>query len=139
MRRKLPLIIVPLAVLLAVSHVSQDETPVAGTVAIAAAGGSPVSSAGMRLYVDPDTGEFVETPSEASAVETAQDEMGQFSTSTAGLFEEEAPGGGIMVNLQGRFQQAYIATIDESGNLSAGCGHMRPIETATEDIEKEGE
>ena len=138
MRRKLPLIIVPLAVLLAVLLVSQDDTPVAGTVAIAA-GGRPVSPAGMRLYVDPDTGEFVETPSEAAPVEMAQDEMGQFSTSTAGLFEEEAPGGGIMVNLQGRFQQAYVAVIDESGNLSAGCGHVHPIARTTANVEKEGE
>ena len=39
------------------------------------------------------------------------------STSSAGLVQESLPGGGYMVNLQGRFQNAMTMTIDDKGNI----------------------
>ena len=42
------------------------------------------------------------------------------STSSEGLVIEKStvPGGGIMVNLQGRFQNAMVMTIDANGNAT---------------------
>jgi hypothetical protein len=43
------------------------------------------------------------------------------STSHVGLYEEPAPGGGMMVNLQGRFMHLLIATTDANGNQVVQC------------------
>jgi hypothetical protein len=45
------------------------------------------------------------------------------STSSEGLVEEKSPvaGGGVMVNLQGRFQNAMTIAVDENGTVAAPC------------------
>ena len=45
------------------------------------------------------------------------------SQSSEGLVEEKSPvkGGGIMVNLQGRFQNAMTMSIDAKGNITSSC------------------
>lgn len=53
------------------------------------------------------------------------------STSHEGLFEEPAPGGGIMVDLQGRFRSLSIATTDADGNLTVRCLSGTVVPTAT--------
>ncbi len=125
MKRKLPLFIVPLAALLAILLIPQGESQVVETPAVTVVS-QPSGAAGMRLYVDPETGEFVERPTVPSTIELAEDGVGPYSTSDEGLYEVEAAGGGVMVDLQGRFRQAYVATVDESGNVKASCGHVHP-------------
>ncbi len=138
MRRRLALFMIPFAMLLVLALFSQNETPVAGTTALGSEA-APVGAAGMRLYVDPDTGEFLETPSEPISLELAQDGLSPYSTSVEGLVEVDAPGGGKMVYLRGRFRMAYTVTVDESGVVHAGCGHRHPAESECIDSEKEGE
>lgn len=66
---------------------------------------------GMRVYVDPETGEFVDPPS------IKQGDSAQ-STSAVDLVEEQSqvPGGGVMVDLKGRFQSPLVINRDAQGN-----------------------
>lgn len=137
MRRKLPLAVFPLVVLLAIVLISQGNTPAGGTAADSPAD-TPAKAAGMMLYIDPETGEFVQAQPESYPVEMAYDDA--YSSSDWGLVEESAPkGGGTMMSLQGRFLQTYAATVDGSGNLSAGCDQNKTIEPTDSDSEREGE
>ena len=90
-------------------------------------------SAGQRIYIDPETGEQTTPPSaaaplfessqSATAKEAAQSATLHTAvsdmTSDEGLEEEPSPvpGGGMKVNLQGRFQQPLVATIDPEGKV----------------------
>jgi len=46
-----------------------------------------------------------------------------FSTSSEGLVVEKSrvAGGGIMVNLQGRFQNAMTMSVDSNGHTTSAC------------------
>jgi hypothetical protein len=76
--------------------------------------------AGMRVSIEPETGELVVPASQPQkAQELELQEM--LSRSSLGLHEEALPDGGVKVNLQGRFQNASIAVIDGQGNLHTSC------------------
>ena len=94
----------------------------------------PQGSAGQRIYIDPETGERTTPPPVASASPSEPSESGVTSkaaqsvtlqgavsdmTSDEGLEEEASavPGGGVKVNLQGRFRQPLVATIDPEGKV----------------------
>ncbi len=74
----------------------------------------PQGRAGQWINVDPRTGARV-APSVAIVPGPA------FSTSHAGLVEETAPGGGVMINLQGRFRSAATATVGTDGKATVDC------------------
>ncbi len=79
----------------------------------------PAFAAGQILNLDPD-GKF--TPAQHAA--DVQLILGDVaSQSQEGLVEEKSPvqGGGVMVNLQGRFQNAMTMSVDANGQLSAPC------------------
>ncbi|MGH8487614.1 MAG: hypothetical protein ACREXS_01730 [Gammaproteobacteria bacterium] len=72
---------------------------------------APSAGAGMKVYVDPKTGEFLEQPPKGAE---------PLVTPSAALPEPvllEAPGpeGGDMVDVQGRFQTPLEATIGPDG------------------------
>lgn len=92
---------------------------------------SSPGSAGMRIYIDPDTGEIGRPPagSRAGVLEPA------FSTSSQGLVEEPSPESGIMVDLQGRFRSPLMATIGPDGKLS--IGHHIPVHPPITDTQDE--
>ena len=69
----------------------------------------------MRIAIDPRTGALVAAPVGVAVTEPA------LSTSATGLVAEIAPGGGVMVNLQGRFRSSMTATIGPDGTLVATC------------------
>ena len=79
----------------------------------------PAFSAGQILVLDP-AGPRGGMPQAAEIEAVLGDAL---STSTEGLVIEKSkvPGGGEMVNLQGRFQNAMIITVDDDGNISAPC------------------
>jgi hypothetical protein len=83
----------------------------------------PFHAAGYIVHIDPLTGEL--TPSPASTIETKGNERLQNAilTSSQGLSEEPSAvaGGGIMVDLHGRFQNVFIVTLDDSSGLRATC------------------
>lgn len=69
----------------------------------------------MRVYIDPVTGEFAEPPAGAAPALSASS-----STSHAGLVETRSrvPGGGVTVDLQGRFRSSLVATMGTDGKIA---------------------
>src|SRR5262245_41476983 len=87
--------------------------------------GSPMTNApgnaGRKIFVDPVTGKLVPPPRPAAPVPPPLEDA--LSTSGEGL--REAPGktrgGGIKIDLQGRFRSTVTATIDVDGKLTTRC------------------
>ncbi len=72
-----------------------------------------VNEPGMRAYADPRTGALLpEPPARATAPAAAA-----FSRSSAGLVPMPAPGGGVEIDLQGRFQSPLVATVEPDGTV----------------------
>lgn len=139
MKRKLPFFLVPVAALLVLTFVfravEQPSATVTGT-----SGVETSVAAGMKLYVDPATKQITDSPIAQPTADGMESLQSLFNTSHVGLVEVEGPvGGGKMVDLKGRFQHAYTATIDASGSLSAGCGAHLPEDTSEAAGEREGE
>ena len=88
------------------------------------AASTPEGSAGMRVYRDPKTGRFEVPPADASAAEALPPSPAS-STSHEGLVETPSPvpGGGILIDLQGRFRSSLKATIDPNGHLTIEHAH----------------
>jgi hypothetical protein len=79
----------------------------------------PAFAAGQILNLDPSG--KISYPQQAADIQTVLGDA--VSQSSEGLVEEKSPvrGGGVMVNLQGRFQNAMTMSIDANGNVSAPC------------------
>lgn len=77
-------------------------------------------SGGMTIYIDPKTGQTTKTPADGTVpLALSQQELERMSTSHQGLVEVPgtAPGGGIKVDLQGRFQSPLVATVGPDGKV----------------------
>ena len=75
---------------------------------------------GMTIHIDPKTGAILSQPAPGSeALQFTPDQQRAFSTSQQGLREVAGtePGGGIKVDLQGRFQSPLIATMGADGKV----------------------
>ena len=79
-------------------------------------------AAGMRAYADPRTGALLPGPPPGRTVQPSA----AFSRSSAGLVETRSPGGGVMVDLQGRFQSPLVATVGADGQVR--FHHPHPAE-----------
>jgi hypothetical protein len=84
---------------------------------------SAVPAAGYVVHIDPATGQVVEASPSTVAVTIDPQWADRLSTSSHGLVEQPSPvpGGGTMVDLQGRFQNAFVAAVDDSGRVGATC------------------
>lgn len=85
-------------------------------------GPTPASAAapGMTIHIDPQTGTILEGPAPGSVpLQMTPELQNALSTSHQGLVEapSSVPGGGVIVDLQGRFQSPLVGTIDPSGKL----------------------
>lgn len=81
---------------------------------------APEGAAGLRVYVDPQTGAIRREPAPGTVpLPLSPQEQRAFSTSHEGLVEvpNPGPGGGVKVDLQGRFRSPLIGTIDANGKL----------------------
>ena len=68
------------------------------------------------------TGEFVTPRPDQVAQDLGKDVNDALSRSEQGLQQVDNPvSGGKMVNLQGRFQNTYTATVDADGKLTVEC------------------
>ena len=89
-----------------------------------AARGGADAATGMRIYIDPTTGRIAEPPrgaeGAASGVPASPRGVG---ASAAGLAEVPSPvdGGGVMVDLQGRFRSVMKATRTTAGGVTTDC------------------
>ena len=83
---------------------------------------------GMRAYIDPETRKFVPPPVFVEPDQSSYNVQDQMNYSSEGLVEKpsEVEGGGIMVDLQGRFRNTSVATINPDGTVSAPCLPVRP-------------
>jgi hypothetical protein len=97
-----------------------------GSIAAASKGGDAETSGvtegtpGMKVYIDPKTGEFTKPPAGVSPGEAAAPLKDALSTSSEGLeaTPSPVPGGGVMIDLKGRFRTPSTATRDAEGKLT---------------------
>ena len=121
MHRKLRVLSILTAfVVLAFAYDAQEPTTTAATRPVVA----PSQQVGLVLNIDPATGAIVDEPvpgAEKLSVPTSL--ATRWSTSDEGLVEQPNPSGGkgVYVNLQGRYENAMVGTIDADGNLVAPC------------------
>lgn len=86
-------------------------------------------TAGMMIHIDPQTGEILKGPVPGTVPLPLPPTLRRaLSTSHQGLFETPSPvpGGGVKVDLQGRFQSPVFATIDANGKLKLQHLHEIP-------------
>ena len=80
----------------------------------------PEGAAGMTIYVDPQTGAILKEPAPGAVpLQLTPQLRNSLSTSHQGLVEtpSSVAGGGVKLDLQGRFQNPLIVTIDADGNV----------------------
>ena len=89
----------------------------------------PGGTSGMIIYIDPRTGAFLQEPAPGtSRLQLSPQLQNAFSTSHQGLVEvpSPVPGGGVKVDLQGRFQSPLVATIGADGKVRMQHLNERP-------------
>jgi hypothetical protein len=97
----------------------------------AAEASGTTTSVGMRVFRDPQTGRITGKPgpAERAALQSAVvKQLGpSSSTSSQGLVQVASPvkGGGVMVDLQGRFRSTSSAT-EEAGATTVDCRANAP-------------
>jgi hypothetical protein len=80
----------------------------------------PEGASGMIIHIDPQTGELRKTPAPGAVpLQLSPQERNAFSTSHQGLVQvpSSVPGGGVKLDLQGRFQSPLVVTIDPDGKV----------------------
>src|SRR5690242_12076903 len=94
--------LVPCSAVLAADTSNSAATPTKKSAA------APTHQSGVRVYVDPQTGRRTSQPTpEARRAAAAIDAQNPaFNHSSEGLVERPLPGGGFIVDLEGRFQSA---------------------------------
>lgn len=78
---------------------------------------APAPRAGSWVHIDPATGKPGPRPAGVAAVPPDP----AFSTSHQGLVERPSPGGGMMIDLQGRFRSAATAAVGTDGTVHRDC------------------
>ena len=89
--------------------------------------GAPVP--GMMIYIDPQTGAILQEPAPGTVpLQLTPELQNAFSTTHQGLAEVQmsGPGGGVKVDLQGRFQSPLFATVGASGKTKIQHLHELP-------------
>ena len=78
---------------------------------------APVTSGAQRAYIDPETGELTTPPAGEVPEAAAETPAAALGASEEALEEKQSPvpGGGVMVDLKGRFHSPLSATIDKDG------------------------
>ncbi len=102
-------------------HASDNTTEIEpGTVPASVAAGSATAAPGLRVYIDPETGEFTAPPAMPLG-ESGQQPRAVQPAPEPVLEAVPAPGGGMMVDLRGRFQVYSVATKQADGTISSVC------------------
>ncbi len=114
--RKVPILFLVLAVVLIGVWVMQADTTTR-TEAVSGLDAVPATNVGMRVAIDPATGRITQD----QLVNPVTDPL---NWSDEGLVQEKSPVSGTMINLQGRYQNTFVASVDESGNVTAECNEQ---------------
>lgn len=96
---------------------------VGGVVRAGEVPATPSTAPAMRVYVDPKTGAILHEPPQQIAPEELPTPASQ---SGEGLVERPAPGGGVMIDLQGRFMSPITATAAPDGAPHVECHGPQP-------------
>lgn len=89
----------------------------------------PAGGDGMTVYIDPQTGAFLKEPAPGHVpLQLSPQLQDAVSTSHEGLVETPSPvpGGGVKVDLKGRFQSPLFGTIDADGKVKLQHLHETP-------------
>lgn len=81
---------------------------------------SPQGTAGMTVYIDPQTGAILSEPAPGTVpLQVSPQLQNALSTSHQGLVQvpSSVPGGGVKLDLQGRFQSPLIVATDADGKV----------------------
>ena len=76
---------------------------------------------GMRVYRDPQTGRLGPPPAGIPPHVLTIDEQRMLNRSDQGLRPRSLPGGGVAVNLQGRYRNMAVATVGADGQAAVNC------------------
>ena len=76
---------------------------------------------GLRVYVDPQSGELLSQPVTAEQRQQAANADALFNQDNSDLVPVQMPDGSTMVDLRGRFQQATVATVQADGSIRTYC------------------
>lgn len=82
---------------------------------------APARAGGMRVYKDPQTGEITDTPPATLPTTPTERPLSRSDEGLMAIPNTAVPGGGVKVDLQGRFRSHFIATKDADGNVSVRC------------------
>jgi hypothetical protein len=104
---------------------SPEETQEASAAAVAqpvqkVTGEVAAGASGMLIHIDPSTGRIVKQPAPGTVpLQLTPQELNALSTTGKGLVEvpSAVPGGGVRIDLQGRFQSPVFATVGPDGKL----------------------
>jgi uncharacterized protein (UPF0333 family) len=119
MKHKVRLLFGVLAALVVVAFMSQDDATT--TTEVSDTSAAVEATAGYKVAIDADTGEFTE-PAVVDDADAPKPVNSPLSRSAEGLVEEDDPiGGGKRVNLQGRYMNTYTATVSAEGDLTIDC------------------
>lgn len=85
-----------------------------------ASANAPAGATGMKIHIDPQTGQLTKEQAAQVPLQLSPGEENALSTSHQGLVESlsPAPGGGVIVDLQGRFRHPLFATVDAAGKVT---------------------
>lgn len=99
------------------------EVPRPHSAAIKTGSDAPTrAQGGMRVYKDPVTGEFKDPPPEtAQQIPIPTQKVITEAQEPPTVKESSVPGGGIEVDLKGRFHRYITATKDADGRVKIQC------------------
>jgi hypothetical protein len=124
---------VPLFLLVAFLCVSYSDAP--NSIEAENASITLGTNAGLKVYIDPVTKEFVDAPPQPGLeIPSMADDL---NLSDEGLIIEDSPVSGEMVYLRGRFRHRYTAKIGDDGRHTAGCYLPHEAKKKSSDGEEE--
>ena len=112
------------------NHRSADSSSASGPQAPANPPAVPAASAAQKATIDPDSGELISGPAapDDSGPQTLRQTTAPAATEDLNEEPSPVPGGGMMIDLQGRFQSPVSATVDGD----RGAPVENPAVSATE-------
>ncbi|HYC55328.1 MAG TPA: hypothetical protein VEL28_10390 [Candidatus Binatia bacterium] len=90
-----------------------------GCAGKAAAGETAPAGAGVRAYIDPETGELSTPPAAGAAAGAAHADPKADGQGAA----IEVPGGGVQAELGANYRAEIVATTGEGGKVKTKCNH----------------
>lgn len=93
----------------------------------------PLGFGGLRIVVDPQTGEVISEPSAEMRLDLVMDQelLRRMDTSHEDLVEQAGPRGGVMLNLQGRFMSPLVAVVGPDGSVQMDHAALATESTPT--------